>query len=130
MCQGAARVLATTASSCHQHSSTAVPGSAAVTGASTLRVQVWDCKAQQHLFTLGRHTGSIMDLAADGQLVASTCGKELKLWDLGSRKCISTRPHNSPIDLAGQCTGSGLVLLEAAAAMHSWQAPGVAHSGL
>jgi hypothetical protein len=68
-----------------------------------MRVQVWDCCTQQHLFSLARHPGSIMDVAADADLVASTCGKELRLWDLATRSCISTRAHNSPIDLAGKC---------------------------
>jgi hypothetical protein len=62
---------------------------------------VWDCAGHRHLRSLARHSGSLMDLAADGDLVASTCGKELRLWSAASGECLLVRPHNSPIDLAG-----------------------------
>eukprot|EP00775_Hariotina_reticulata_P008519 gene8519-8701_t len=60
-------------------------------------LQLWDASSCQQLGVLGHHPAFITSLAASGDLAASTCSSELRVWKLSSRQCLFLVPVGLPI---------------------------------
>jgi hypothetical protein len=72
-------------------------------------LQLWDASSCQQCGVLGHHPSFITSLAASGDLSASTCSSELRVWKLSSRQCLFLVPVGLPIPSPGKAASMSLL---------------------
>ncbi len=65
--------------------------------------QVWDVVFNRLAYILGSHHSFITSMAADGDLLATTCSSELRLWSLTRRSCVYRTMLNTAVPVQGEC---------------------------
>lgn len=65
--------------------------------------QLWDAGSCTSFGVLGQHSTFVTSLSASGGLVASSCSREMRLWDVDSRQCLYTVPIGLPLPSPGVC---------------------------
>jgi hypothetical protein len=70
-------------------------------------LQLWDASDCTCQGVIGRHESFVTSLSASGHLAASSCSRDMRLWDLDRRVCLYVVPIGLPLPSPGWCNFLG-----------------------
>ena len=91
----------------HVNALAVLPCGLLATGSDNI-IRAWDTETGQCVFLLRGHMSRVSALAMlpDGRLASGSTDKSIKLWDLGTRKCVHTNENSGDGINAMVCLGS------------------------